>query len=175
MTQSDKATTAAALAPDVRHPRIEPTTVNGWGIDADPDNDPTWPMRDRSQDDGPGANWTPPEAQVVDIEVLQSLEYLRRPAVVGQSPAPSGMSGSLRRAAYGFSESQWGHWLILMLADRVNSVEGLVDDLVSGRPPNLLVEIGMVKRSHARGAAVASVAGIALAIAGLVWFARRRR
>ena len=117
MTQSDKALAAALTA----RPTIDPSTVVGWGVDADAENDPTWPMRDRSMDDGPGMNWTRPSLQQPEVEILQSVEHLRRPAVVGLSTPPSGLSGSIRRYAFRFSESEWGHWLLLMLADRINS------------------------------------------------------
>jgi hypothetical protein len=175
MTQSDKANAAAATAPEARHPRIDPATVTGWGVDADPDNDPTWPMRDRSQDDGPGMNWTPPTSQATDTEILQSVEHLRRPAVVGLSTPPSGLSGVVRRGAFRFSESQWGHWLLLMLADRINTVEGVIDDVARGRPPNPLVEMGVVKQARSREAGIASAAMLGAAVAGLIWLARRRR
>jgi hypothetical protein len=171
MTQSDK---SAAAAKEAR-PRIDPTTVTGWGVDADPENDPTWPMRDRSADDGPGMNWTAPPAQSADIEILQSVEHIRRPAVVGLSTPPTGVSGVLRRTAFRFSESQWGHWLLLILADRVNTIEGVIDDVARGRPPNPLVEMGFVKRARAREAAVATVFLSGVALAGLFYFARRSR
>jgi hypothetical protein len=171
MTQSDKANAAAESA----WIRIDPSTVSGWGVDADPENDPTWPMRDRSRDDGPGLNWARPPLQDPDVEILQSVEHLRAPAVLGLSTPPSGLSGMIRRAAFRFSESQWGHWLLLMLADRVNSVEGVVDDVVHGRPPNPLVEMGVIKRSRSRESATLTVAAAGLALAGLVYFLRRRR
>jgi len=171
MTQSDKSDAAAKEA----RPRIDPTTVTGWGVDADPENDPTWPMRDRSADDGPGMNWTAPSAQPADIEILQSVEHVRRPAVVGLSTPPKGVSGVLRRAAFRFSESQWGHWLLLMLADRINSVEGIITDVMRGRPPNPLVEMGMVKQSRSREAALATAAVAGLAAGGAIYLARRRR
>jgi hypothetical protein len=174
MTQSDKAAAAAAIAPDAHHPPIDPTTVVGWGVDADPDNDPTWPMRDRSGDDGPGMNWTPPPSQAADVEILQSVEHKRRPAAVGQSTPPSGLSGMIRRSAFKFSESQWGHWLLLMLADRINTVEGMADDMRRGRGPNPLVEMGYVKQARAREAAIGTLAAVAVVGAGL-WLARRRR
>jgi hypothetical protein len=141
LTQSDKANAAAATA----HPRIDPSTVVGWGSDADPDNDPTWPMRDRSQDDGPGMNWARPPLQVPTVEILQSVEHLRLPAAFGTSTPPRGVSGVIRRRAFKFSESQWGHWLLLMLADRVDSVEGIVDDFRRGKRPKPLVEMGVAK------------------------------
>lgn len=175
MTQSDKAGTAAARAPEARHPRIDPMTVLGWGVDADPENDPTWPMRDRSRDDGPGMNWTPPPAQASHVEILQSVEHLRRSAVVGQSTPPSGLSGALRRAAFRFSESQWGHWLLLILADRINTAEGVLDDFRGGRAPNVLVEMGLVRRSRSREAAAATLALVGVTALGLVLLARRRR
>lgn len=171
MSQNDKAISAAGTA--VR--TIDPTTVVGWGIDADPKNDPTWPMRDRSGDDGRGMDWTRPPVQTVDVEILQSVEHQRRPAVIGVSTPPSGVSGILRRQAFRLSESQWGHWLLLILADRVNSVEGLFADVGRGRMPNPLVEMGLVKRSHARPAAIATAALAVLGVVAIVRAARPRR
>ncbi|HEX8660659.1 MAG TPA: hypothetical protein VF686_02245 [Brevundimonas sp.] len=171
MTQSDKASAAAETA----QPIIDPATVVGWGVDADPENDPTWPMRDRSADDGPGLNWARPPLQEPEVEILQSVEHLRTPAVMGLSTPPAGLSGSVRRAAFRFSESQWGHWVLLMLADRINSVEGIAADVMRGRPPNPLVEMGMVKRSRSREAALAMAAVAGLAAGGAIYLARRRR
>lgn len=173
MTQSDKAK-AAAEAAEAR-PRIDPQTVNGWNVDADTSNDPTWPMRDRAGDDGAGLDWARPPLQAVDVEILQSVEHERQPAVVGTAVPPSGMSGSLRRAAFRFSESQWGHWLLLMMADRVNAVEGVFSDLAKGRPPNPLAEMGLVSRQRAPRAAAMTLATGLLAAAAVVWMIRRRR
>jgi len=44
--------------------------------------------------------------------------------------------------AFEYSESSYGHWLPLMLADRVNVVEGVLDDLMHGHFPNVLEELG---------------------------------
>lgn len=167
MTQSDRAQSAA----DHLEPRIDPADVPGWGVDADPDNDPTWPMRDRSRDDGPGLNWVRPDVQLADVEILQSVEHVRQPAAFGSSTPPTGLSGVIRRRAFRFSESQWGHWLLLMLADRVNTVEGLIDDLGRRSPPDARTRQSLRRRPH-EGAFVSAVAVIALAGAVL---ARRRR
>ena len=171
MTQSDKAIAAAENA----HPTIDPTTVLGWGVDADPENDPTWPMRDRSHDDGPGMNWKRPPVQAPDVDILQSVEHQTQPATVGTSTPPSGLSGLIRRQAFHFSESQWGHWLLLMLADRINSLEGLGTDLVRGRMPNPLVEMGLVKQSRSRQAAIGTAVVGGIGIVLLLRLARRRR
>jgi hypothetical protein len=112
-------------------------------VDADPKNDPTYPYRLRSDDPGPSKSWDRPTQQRPGVEVLRSIEHNRLPAVVGTSTPPSGLSGQIRRAAFRRSESDWLHWLMLLGADRVNMVEGLVEDLVRGRIPNIPAEMGV--------------------------------
>jgi hypothetical protein len=123
--------------------RIDPATVIGWGVDANPENDPTYPMRDRSREDKGGSNWLRPPVQEPGVEILQSNEHIRRPAVVGTSTPPRGLSGAIRRLAFRWSESQWAHWLLLIFADRVNVVEGNLADLGRGRLPNHYREMGL--------------------------------
>ena len=170
-TQSERAIAAARTATR----RIDPTTVAGWGVDADPRNDPTWPMRDRSGEEGRGAHWARPPQQTPGVEILRSVEHEHLTASVGTTLPPRGLSGALRRRASRFSESQWGHWLLLILADRVDTVEGLVDDLRRGRPPNPRVEMGVVPRSRSREAAAVTGLALGAAVVGLVLLARRRR
>ncbi len=122
---------------------IEPETVLGWGVDADTDNDPTYPLRDRTADDSNRMDWVRPTQQNPTVEVLQSIEHNRLPAVVGTSTPPSGLSGTIRRAAFRRSESDWMHWLMLLGADRVNAVEGLLQDLGKGQIPNIPAERGI--------------------------------
>jgi hypothetical protein len=88
--------------------RINPAEVIGWGVDADPANDPTYPMRDVSKDDQRGLAWQRPRLQPDSVEVLQSTEHERRTAVFGTSTPPSGISGALRRRAFHRSEGKWG-------------------------------------------------------------------
>ena len=156
---------------------IERTDIPGWGVDADPRNDPTYPMRDRTQDDSPGMNWERPTQQTSDVEVLQSVEHDRRPAVFGTSTPPAGMSGAIRRSAFAYSESQWAHWLLLMLADRVNMAEGVAGDLARGTLPNLIAEMGLAAEwRYDREAAIRRVvAAVAVtgAVAGLGYLAYR--
>jgi hypothetical protein len=169
MTQSDEANAAAAAAV----PRVDPAEVSGWGIDADEDNDPTRPMRDRGGD--PGHDWKRPPLQKPTVEILRSTEHRRLPAVLGATLPPRGFSGGLRRKAFTLSESQWGHWLLLMLADRVDVVEGLAEDVLAGILPNPLVETGMIPRSRSREAAVATLALFGVGVAAAVWLTRTRR
>src|SRR5690554_3177016 len=97
--------------------------INGWGIDADPKNEPTYPMKDYTGDDHKRLEYDRPVRQVSDIEVLHSNERPGVSAVFGTSVPLSGLSGKLRRHAFMYSEGHFGHWLTLLLADRVNVVE----------------------------------------------------
>ena len=116
--------------------------IKGWGIDADPENEPTYPMKKWTGDDHKRLDWERPPQQPVNIEVLHSNERPNIPAAFGTSVPPSGLSGAIRRFAFRYSESSYGHWLPLLLADRVNMVEGLVDDLKQGIFPNIFAEKG---------------------------------
>jgi hypothetical protein len=118
------------------------THINGWGIDADPENEPTYPMKHYTGDDHNRLNYTRPPLQPVNEEVLHSNERLNITAVFGTVSPPSGLSGVIRRKAFTFSESNWGHWLLLIAADRINAVEGVVDDFSKGHIPNILAERG---------------------------------
>jgi len=123
--------------------RIDPSQVKGWGIDADPENEPTWPMRERVEGEHDGYSWTRPTQQAETVEVLHSNERPNLSAVFGTSTPPAGLSGSIRRYAFKFSESSYGHWLPLMLADRIGVVEGIFSDLSHGHIPNLIDELGV--------------------------------
>lgn len=116
--------------------------IKGWGIDADPKNDPTYPFKHHTDGEHEGYSWERPELQPVTIEVLQSIERPNVSAVFGTSVPPSGLSGRIRRYAFIYSENEYGHWLPLLLADRVNMVEGLIDDVRRGRIPNIFAEKG---------------------------------
>jgi len=118
------------------------THIKGWGIDADPENEPTYPIKKYTGDDHQRSNWERPPQQMETTEVLHSNERPTLSAVYGNTLPPTGLSGSLRRYAFKFSESSYGHWLPLLLADRVNMVEGLIDDIKEGHFPNIFAERG---------------------------------
>src|SRR4028119_2470943 len=107
--------------------------IPGWGVDADPENEPTYPMKKWT---GAAHNrmhgWERPPLQPVDVEILHSNERPNVTATFGTSSPPSGLSGHIRRFAFKFSESEYGHWLPLLLADRVNAIEGIVADIKRG-------------------------------------------
>jgi hypothetical protein len=49
----------------------------------------------------------------------------------------------IRRAAFRYGESDWTHWLMLLGADRIDAVEGLLADAAHGRIPNIPAEMGI--------------------------------
>jgi hypothetical protein len=126
----------------MEHTAKDPSQIKGWGVDADPKNDPTYPMKHRSDGEHAGYSWERPPQQPITTEILHSIERPNVTSVFGTSTPPSGLSGSIRRFAFRYSESSYGHWLPLMLADRVSVVEGVLDDLKHGRVPNVFAELG---------------------------------
>lgn len=154
----------------------DPTQIKGWGVDADPENDPTYPMKRRNNGEHVGYSWPRPTEQQPDVEVLHSNERPNLPAVFGESTPPSGLSGMIRRFAFRHSESSYAHWLPLMLADRVNVFEGLIGDLARGRLPNVFKERGWkAEWRHNRASLLTRIAvGTAVVSAAVAYFARKR-
>lgn len=121
---------------------FDPSLVTGWAVDADPGNDPTYPMKHHTRIEHDGYSWDRPPQQEPEMEVLHSTERPNLAATFGETIPPAGLSGMIRRAAFTYSENSYGHWLPLMLADRIQMVEGVVTDLASGKVPNLWEELG---------------------------------
>ncbi len=81
----------------------------------------------------------------------------------------------MRRAAFRFSENDLRHWLMLLAADRVNVVEGLIDDLAHGHVPNILGEMGAAAEWKYNRKGFVRKALIAGAVAGTAIYLMRRR
>ncbi len=154
---------------------IDPSTVTGWGVDADPGNNPTYPYRDRSKDEGLTKDWQRPPQQGSEVEILQSIEHVRRPAVFGTSTPPRGLSGIIRRIAFRWSESNWIHWLLLMGADRIDMVEGIAQDLSRGKVPNIPAEMGARAEWRHNKKGLATKTAVTLAVAGGLFLLIRSR
>src|SRR6185312_11388901 len=122
---------------------VEILDMAGHEAEANAKDWPAFPMRKESGDEHKGMSWERPGQQDATVEILHSNERPNLPAVFGTALPPSGLSGVLRRWAFRFSESNGAHWIILILADRINVVEGLIDDLGKGHVPNVLDEMGM--------------------------------
>ena len=99
-------------------------------------------MKKYTGDDHNRLNYERPPQQPVDIEVLHSNERPDVTRVIGTSSPPKGLSGMIRRYAFKYSEGSWRHWLPLILADRVNVIEGFIEDIAHGHVPNVFAERG---------------------------------
>src|SRR4028118_1090825 len=159
----------------IENKTIDTSQVKGWGVDADPKNDPTYPMKNRNNGEHAGYSWQRPTQQQSDVEVLHSNERPNVSATFGTSTPPAGLSGTLRRFAFKYSESSYAHWLPLMLADRVGVVEGIVSDLARGHVPNIFGELGWkAEWKHNRKSLVTKIA-VGAAAVGIVAYLLGRR
>jgi len=151
--------------------------IVGWGIDADPDNNPTYPMKNYTGADHDRLNYERAPQQRSKLEILHSNERPGLTRVFGTSSPPSGLSGMLRRYAFKFSEGSSGHWMTLILADRVNMVEGIIDDLAHGHVPNFFAERGWnAEWKYNRKAVIKNLAiGITITSALIILLASRNR
>jgi hypothetical protein len=119
-----------------------PKNIPGWGMDYDPDNDPTYPMKHWNGADHERIHYEKAPQQPETIEVLHSNERPSITRVFGTSTPPAGLSGAVRRYAFRYSEGTATHWMTLILADRIDVVQGLISDLKQGIIPNIFAELG---------------------------------
>ncbi|HYC48627.1 MAG TPA: hypothetical protein VED01_24390 [Burkholderiales bacterium] len=150
-------------------------TIPGWGSDLDRQARPGVP-RDKAPEIGSELLYPPIEQQPPRVKIHKSTEHARMTPVFGTACPPQGLSGMLRDAAYHFSEGRLARWLTLMLADRVNVVEGIVGDLAHGHVPNLVKETGLrseLRYNRANFMKKVAVAGVAVGL--VILYARSRR
>jgi hypothetical protein len=104
------------MTKEIEQTSVDPSQVKGWGVDADRGNDPTYPMKRRNDGEHEGYSWERPTQQQSDVEVLHSIERPNVSAAFGTSTPRACLSGVIRRFAFRYSESSYGHWLPLMPA-----------------------------------------------------------
>ena len=151
--------------------------IPGWGMDADPENDPTYPMKHANGADHQRLNYEKAPQQPLDIEIFHSIERPGVTRVFGNSSPPSGLSGAIRRYAYKYSEATATHWMTLILADRIDVIQGKINDFKNGVIPNPWIERGWkAEWQHNRPAFILNVATKALLItAGIMLLSRKKR
>ena len=150
--------------------------IPGWGMDADPENDPTYPMKHYNGADHQRLHYEKAPQQPIDIEVFHSVERPGVTRVFGTSTPPVGLSGAIRRYAYKFSEATATHWMTLILADRVDVIQGKLDDLAHGVIPNPWIERGWrAEWKYNRPAFIRNVAAAAVFIGvGIATITRKK-
>ncbi len=126
--------------------------IPGWGVDLDPNDRPAVPREqfDRSLS---GAHWDFPDRQSELWPRERSIEHKYLTPVFGTVTPPKGLSGAMRRFAYGYSEGRAAHWLILLAADRVDATESHLRSLATVRPDNPITETGLLSEFSRHGIA----------------------
>lgn len=115
--------------------------IFGWGIDLDPAVRPGVP-RDQARMIGSDQLYPAFDQQVPTHTIFKSTEHARLTPTFGSTCPPRGLSGFIRGRAYKLSEGLVPHWLMLMTADRIDVVEGLLEDFMHLRIPNVPKEMG---------------------------------
>ncbi len=148
--------------------------IQGWGADLDRKNRPAVPM-EHSPPRLEGAPIAPPSQQPERVEVFVSPERPGITPLFGTAEPPSGLSGVLRRLAYKMTENDIRHFMLLLLADRVNMVEGIGQDLMNGHVPNVLAEMGIKAEWQHNKAGLVRKAAVATAVVGIGYYLLKRR
>jgi len=158
--------------PSAQKPREAYAHIPGWGADLDHNNRPAYPM-ERTPPRLENVHWTHPEQQPINVKVYHSTERPGITPVFGTSTPPTGLSGKIRSGAYKLSENDIRHWLLLFLADRINVVEGLGQDLKNGYVPNVFAEMGIRSELRHNPAGLARKVLIVSAVVGAAYFLLR--
>ena len=148
--------------------------IQGWGADLDRKNRPAVPM-ERTPPRFTDAPEGLPAQQPERVEVLVSPERPGITPIFGTVQPPSGLSGMIRRLAFKSTENDLRHWMLLLLADRVNVVEGIADDLAHGHIPNVFAEMGLKAEWKHNPAGLVKKAAIATAVVGAAYYLLNRR
>jgi len=125
--------------------------IPGWGADLDPNDRPSVP-RLQLDPELARAEDTFPDRQPENWPRERSIEHQVLTPVFGTAQPPKGLSGRMRKLAYArYSEGQAAHWLMLMAADRVDTIESTLASFVTMRPDNIVTETGVLSEFKAHG------------------------
>jgi hypothetical protein len=97
-----------------------------------------------------GAHWDFPERQPERWPRERSIEHAFLTPVFGTACPPRGLSGVIRKFSYRrYSEGRAAHWLLLVLADRVDAWESHLRSFTTLHPDNPITETGVLSEfSH---------------------------
>lgn len=94
------------------------------GVDRNPEDRPGVP-REKSPHPLPHSHWVEPPPQPAEQPDLTPGQRDRATPVFSTASPPKGVSGALRRVAHLVPDHRVTHWLLLLLADRVDVVQSL--------------------------------------------------
>jgi hypothetical protein len=151
MTETQPHVYTPAKPPLAESPDELRARIPGWGVDRDPKDRPSVPKL-KYQEDLTGAHWEFPERQPEKWPRERSIEHTILPPVFGTAQPPRGLSGAIRRFSYArYSEGRTAHWLLLILADRVDAWENHVTSFLTLRPDNPITETGVLSEFRHNG------------------------
>jgi hypothetical protein len=96
--------------------------VVGWGADRAPKDRPGNPKEITPPKPIGNAHWVEPDAQVSGPIVAKDATRPVTPTY-GTVIPPRGLSGAIRRVAYGIPGYKPRRWMLLLLADRIDVLE----------------------------------------------------
>lgn len=125
--------------------------IVGWGADLNAADRPGVPRElNRENVLSPHHHRPIASKQPADGSVNLTIERSSMTPVFGSSVAPRPLSTPIRKFAFRFSEDKLRHWLLLMLADRVNMMEGWAEDIGQGKKPMLIPRMEFRTTDHLR-------------------------
>jgi hypothetical protein len=152
-------------------------SIVGWGSDLSREVRPGVP-KDKAPEIGVDYLYPEIEQQIPRAKVHMSTEHAQLTPVFGNACPPRGVSGAIRNYAYTLSEGRLSHWLLLVVADRVDMVEEIFRDLSQLKIPNIPNEMGLASewKYNRRGVVKkATLAGVGLLAFMVFRKARRMR
>jgi hypothetical protein len=106
---------------------MNPQDIKGYGYDADPSRRPGIP---RETSPRPLPHAKPPQRQQTRPAFTRTARTDRKMTpVFGSAQPPKGLSGAMRSFAYKYPSHLRRHWMLLLMADRVDVMEHRVGTL----------------------------------------------
>jgi hypothetical protein len=132
--------------------------IPGWGSDLPRERRPGVPKEHSPPSTHTGAHWIHPDEQRPKVKIHLSIERPKLTPVFGTTNPPKGWSGKLRDYAYTLGEGKKRRWLTLMLADRVDTWESRIGEIVNG-PENATPAARNARRVLVVGGTLAILGG----------------
>src|SRR5688500_5315207 len=99
---------------------MNPNNLPGHGIDAERSARPGVPLYQEPPSPKPGAQYPPPRQESEVKQFMHGRPGKDYPPVWGTAQPPKGVAGVVRAVAYKYPDHVARHWLLLMVADRVD-------------------------------------------------------
>ena len=97
--------------------------ISSRGIDAARDARPGIPKERRPPEPVGNSHWLVPDRQEPAVPVLMHATRTELTPVFSTALPPKGLSGAIRRLAYRIPDHRARHWMLLLLADRIDVQE----------------------------------------------------